>query len=176
MTKADPVSEALKLPSGARFYKCALQVNPFDYLVRHHKQSGYKSEEDYNRAIVEACRERGVEIIAVTDHYRVSSAKNLIEAARRAGIHVFPAFEAVTKDGVHFLCLFDPKKELGSLERVIGDCGIHSDGAASPTGKYDTLELLDESRKWGAICIAAHVAGQGGLLVTLSGQSRMNAW
>lgn len=174
--KADPTSEALTLPNGARFYKCALQVNPFDYLVRHHKRSTYKSEDEYNRAIVQACRDRAIEIIAVTDHYRVSSAKNLIDIATRAGIHVFPAFEAVTKDGVHFLCLFDPNRELGSLERIIGDCGIHSEGATSPTGKYDTLELLDESRKWGAICIAAHIAGQGGLLATLSGQSRMNAW
>jgi len=151
-------------------------VNPFDYLLRHHKQSSYKSEEEYNRATVEGCLERRIEVIAVTDHYRVSSARSLIDAARGARIHVFPAFEAVAKDGVHFLCLFDPNKDLASLERVIGDCGIHNDGAISPTGKYDALELLEESRKWGAICIAAHVASDGGLLITLSGQSRVNAW
>lgn len=174
--KADPVLDAVKLPSGARFYRCALQVNPFEYLRRHKKQTQFTTEADYNTAIIQACREKKIEVIAVTDHYRVRSSKSLIECAKKAGIHVFPGFEAVTKDGVHFLCLFDPTKDLDSLERVIGDCGIHDQDAASPTGKYDTLELLDESRKWEASCIAAHVAGQGGLLATLSGQARMTAW
>jgi len=32
MTEADPIKRALALPSGARFYKCALQVNPFEYI------------------------------------------------------------------------------------------------------------------------------------------------
>ena len=175
-TMADPILNALKLPGGARFYRCALQVNPFEYLSRHKKQSRLKTEMDYNNAIIQACQERKIEVIAITDHYRVRSSKSLIDCARAAGIHAFPGFEAVTKDGVHFLCLFDPMKDLDSIERVVGDCGIHDSGAKSPTGKYDTLELLDESRKWGAACIAAHVAGQGGLLDTLSGQSRMNAW
>ncbi len=175
-TKADPALGALRLPSGARFYRCALQVNPFEYIDRHKKQTQFKTENDYNNAIIQACQERNIEVVAVTDHYRVRSSMSLVESAKAAGIHVFPGFEAVTKDGVHFLCLFDPTKDLGSLERVVGDCGILDQGAKSPTGKYDTLELLEESRKWGAACVAAHVAGQGGLLPTLSGQARINAW
>lgn len=175
-TKNDLLVNALKLPGGARFYRCALQVNPFEYLIRHKRQSRFKTEADYNNAIIQACREKKIEVIAVTDHYRVRSSKSLIECAKNEGIHVFPGFEAVTKDGVHFLCLFDPTKDVESLERVVGDCGIHDQGAASPTGKYDTLELLEESRKWEAACVAAHVASQGGLLATLSGQARMNAW
>jgi DNA repair ATPase RecN len=176
ITKADPVLNALKLPGGARFYRCALQINPYEYLGRHKKQTRFKTETDYNNAIIQACQERNIEVVAVTDHYRVRSSKSLIECAKTAGILVFPGFEAVTKDGVHFLCLFDPTKDLASLERVVGDCGIHDQSAESPTGKYDTLELLEESRKWGAACVAAHVAGQGGLLAMLSGQSRINAW
>lgn len=175
-TKADHLMNALKLPGGARFYRCALQVNPFEYISRHKKQSRFKAEADYNNAIIEACQEKKIEVIAITDHYRVHSSKSLIECAKKVGIHAFPGFEAVTKDGVHFLCLFDPTKDVDSLERVVGDCGIHDHGAPSPTGKYDTLELLEESRKWEAACVAAHVAGQGGLLATLSGQARMNAW
>ncbi len=174
--KADPLLNALELPGGARFYRCALQVNPFEYISRYKKQSRFKAEADYNNAIIQACQEKKIEVIAVTDHYRVRSSKSLIECAKKAGIQVLPAFEAVTKDGVHFLCLFDPTKDVDSLERVVGDCGVHDQGAASPTGKYDTLELLEESRKWEAVCVAAHVAGQGGLLDMLSGQSRMNAW
>lgn len=176
MPNADPLLNAVKLPGGARFYKCALQVNPFDYLRRYNKPTRLETEADYNTAIIQACQEKNIEVIAVTDHYRVCSSQSLIECARKAGIYVFPGFEAVTKDGVHFLCLFDPTKDLETLERVIGDCGVHDKDAASPTGKYDTLELLEESRKWGAVCIAAHVAGQGGLLFNLSGQARIDVW
>ncbi len=177
MTQAGPITDALELPSGARFYRCALQVNPFDYLTCHNKQTSFKNEEDYNAAIVEACQNIGIEVIAVTDHYRVQSSQRLCEAARKAGIHVFPGFEAVTKDGVHFLCLFDPDKDYQSLERIIGDCGVHDAKAPSPTGQYDVLELLDKATAtWGSICVAAHVVAQGGLLTKLSGQSRINAW
>ena len=34
MSEAEPMQQALTLPNGARFYKCALRVNPFAYLAR----------------------------------------------------------------------------------------------------------------------------------------------
>ncbi len=177
MSNLDAMTHALNLPSGARFYRCALQVNPFEYLVRHNKPTAFSNEADYNAAIIGTCRRIGIEAIGITDHYRVRSAQSLIEAARSAGIIVFPGFEAVSKDGVHLLCLFDPSKDIHSLERILGDCGIHGDETASPPGKYDVIEFLKESHEcWGSICIAAHVASEGGLLHRLSGQPRVNAW
>jgi len=170
------IQDALKKPSGARFYRCALQVNPFDYLQRHKKTTAFKDEASYNAAIIQACLELRIEVLAVTDHYRVRTAVGLQKTAQAAGLHAFPGFEAVTKDGVHFLCLFDPQKDIDSLERVLGDCGIHEHKAESPTGKYDATELLEIAHQWGAVCIAAHVASDGGILVTLKGQPRINAW
>ncbi len=38
----------------SRFYKCALQVNPFSYITRHAKQSPCKTDDEYNEAIVAA--------------------------------------------------------------------------------------------------------------------------
>jgi len=173
----NPIKEALmKLPNGARFYRCALQVNPYEYLVRTKKQTAFKDEASYNSAIVKACNDHGIEVIAITDHYRVASGARLAQAARDAAIHVFPGFEAVTKDGVHILCLFDPNADAQTLERRIGDCGIHSDIEESPVGHDDTVELLEKARNWGAVCIAAHVAAGGGLLGHLKGQPRVNAW
>ena len=179
-TMTVPVSErldaALKLPSGARFYRCALQVNPFAYLSRHSKQTSFRTETEYNAAIIAACKEVGIEVIGVTDHYRVHESTTLVQAARTAGLFAFSGFEAVTKDGVHFLCLFDPDKD-GMLERFIGECGIHDTREASPTGSLDSEELLSCAKSWGAACIAAHVmADQGGLLKKLSGQTRVNVW
>ena len=166
---------ALDLPDGARFYRCALQVNPFAYLETHKKVTPFNSEDEYNTAVIEACLAAGIEVIAVTDHYRVKHSAGLVRAARNANLHAFSGFEAVTKDGVHFLCLFDPDKD-DVLERFIGDCGIHDSDRPSPTGTKDATELLEAAKAWGAVCIAAHVASEGGLLRKLSGQSRINVW
>jgi len=177
MNQPEPIRVALDLPGGARFYRCALQVNPFDYVKRHNRETTFANEAEYNAAMVDACQRNNIEVISVTDHYRVRSSETLIQAARDVGIHVFPGFEAVTKDGVHLLCLFDPSKDLQFLSRILGDCGIHEDEAASPTGKYDVTEFLKEATdRWGAVCVAAHVASDGGLLTKLSGQPRINAW
>ncbi len=172
---SEPMQTALELSSGARFYRCALQVNPFDYLGRYNKQTTFTSEADYNQAMVEVCLERDIEVIGVTDHYRVQHSRNLLGVARDAGLWAFGGFEAVAKDGVHFLCLFDPEKD-NALESFLGRCGIHDTDQPSPTGSLDSADLLEQSREWGAVCIAAHVASQGGLLKTLQGQSRINVW
>jgi len=175
MTISGRLNAALKLPNGARFYRCALQVNPFAYLSRHSKQTSFRTEADYNAAIIAACQEARIEVIGVTDHYRVQESAGLVQAARAAGVFAFGGFEAVTKDGVHFLCLFDPDRD-NVLERFIGECGIHDTNVASPTGSLDSIELLAQAKKWGSICVAAHVAAEGGLLKKLNGQPRANVW
>jgi hypothetical protein len=130
-TQSQPLNEALKRPNGARFYRCALQVNPFAYHGRHSKQTPFQNEAGYNAAIVAACKANGIEAIAVTDHYRVADSKGLVEQARAAGIFVFSGFEAASKDGVHFLCLYDPDKDQ-SLERFIGRQGLHGAAGMRP--------------------------------------------
>ncbi|MDP1607623.1 MAG: ATP-binding protein, partial [Rhodocyclaceae bacterium] len=174
-TISERLNAALILPNGARFYRCALQINPFAYLSRHSKQTSFRTEADYNAAIIAGCQEAGIEVIGITDHYRVEESVGLVQTARAAGLFAFSGFEAVTKDGVHFLCLFDPNKD-NVLERFIGECGIHDTSVASPTGSLDSSELLGCAKKWGAVCIAAHVAAEGGLLKKLSGQPRVNVW
>lgn len=176
MTWPEPIPQALTRPGGARFYRCAFQVNPFDYFARHGQTPPATDEATYNEAIVRACLDERVEVIAVTDHYRVKTAVGLSKAARDAGIIVFPGFEAVTKDGVHFLCLFEQSKTAAELERILGDCGIHDDTELSPVGKYTAEEFLDSAQSWAGMCIAAHVGGKGGLLKVLSGPGRISAW
>ena len=174
-TQSKALNEALKQPNGARFYRCALQVNPFAYHGRHGKQTIFQNEAEYNAAIVDACIDNKIEAIAVTDHYRISDSSGLIKATRDAGIFAFGGFEAATNDGIHFLCLYDPDKD-SSLERLIGQMGINDHKALSPNGDKNCLELLECVRRQGGIAIAAHVAADNGLLATLEGQPRVNAW
>src|SRR5712692_4872232 len=93
------IEKALTRPSGARFYRCALQVNPFEYAQRHSKGTKIANEEKYNTALLKAFEEHGVEVIAITDHYRVKSGASLGQAARARGLRVFRGFEAATKEG-----------------------------------------------------------------------------
>jgi len=176
VTVSEVLRDALAFPGGARFYRCALQINPFGYLQRHSKETKFASETEYNTAMIEACKEPGIEVIGVTDHYRVKDSLGLVDAAREAGLFTFCGFEAVAKDGVHYLCLSDPDKD-DRLERLIGDCGVYDDSEASPIGSLDSLELLRAAKEWEAACIAAHVAADGGgLLKKLSGKTRIQVW
>src|SRR5712671_4488308 len=84
----DAIANAVRKPSGARFYKCALQVNPFEYTTRHGKHTPFKTEEDYNAAIVAACLKEGIEVVAITDHFRIAASQGLASALSAAGIDV----------------------------------------------------------------------------------------
>ena len=94
-TRSQALNEALEQPNGARFYRCALQVNPFAYQGRHGKQTIFQNEGDYNTAMIAACHANKLEAIAVTDHYRIGESSGLIKAARAAGLFVFGGFEAL---------------------------------------------------------------------------------
>lgn len=167
---------ALQRANGARYYKCALQVNPYAYVKRHSTQSAFENEDDYNDAMVAAAKAHGVEVVAVTDHYRVKTSEALIAAFEKHGIQAFPGFEAVTKDGVHVLCIFPRKAPLEQVDRRIGECGVAPEDGASPLGNHDLEHLLGRARDWGAVMIAAHVCSDGGMLRVLKGLPRIRAW
>lgn len=164
------------MPSGARFYRCALQINPYSYVHRHRKATGFANETAYNQVIIDACKHNGVEVIAITDHHRCDTARALAEAASETGIIVFPGAELETKEGVHFLLLFDPNDSWQRCTGILGECGIHDQGSPPNAIRYDVQELLEQSAKWGCVCIAAHVASEKGLLRVLDGQARVAAW
>lgn len=173
----ESVTAALRRSSGARFYKCALQVNPYEYVKRHPKGASFADEEAYSTAVLDALQDQGVEVIAITDHYRVKSGLRLAEAAEQRGLYVFRGFEACSKDGVHILCLFDPGVSIDKVDRFIGECGVHDESVDSPAGTKDCDELMTAcTRRWGGIPIAAHVCSAGGLLTTIRGQTAIKAW
>ena len=173
---AAQLEAALSLPNGARFFKIALQVNPFAYSKRLGRIANTVSEADYTHSLVAALVQSGIEVIGVMDHHRIAESRSLIEAATAAGINVFPGFEAQSKDGIHVLCLFEIGTDLGRIERCLGGCGIDAPSLADEPCKYDISELLAQVVEWGAIAVAAHAVADKGLLTTLSGRARINAW
>ncbi|MEX2206664.1 MAG: AAA family ATPase [Myxococcota bacterium] len=166
-----------RLPRGARFYRCAFQVNTYEYVVRHSHPTPFADESAYNKALIEACKDNGIEVIGLGDHYRIRSATGLVAAAQAAGIVVFPGFEAVSKEGVHFLCLFDPSTSLDAVQARIHSCGVHNEDNVSPIGDLDAQKLIEAAPKWGAQVVAAHIASGGGLFRALqAGQARSAIW
>jgi len=171
------IRETLALPRGARFYRCALHVNSYAYLQEHGKQTEYDSAAAYDEAMVAACKEHGVEVIAVTDHYAVEQGRSLVKAARTADLKVFPGFEAATRQGIHFLVLFDPDTDLDVVQRCIHRIVPQDEvEKKSPRADCHVGELLETCKSWEAACIAAHVCSKNGLLRELSGQPRIEAW
>jgi chorismate mutase len=168
--------EALKF--GATWWKCAFQVNSYSYLqaFQQGNATSFPDEEAYNEAVVAALVEAGIHVIATADHWCIDTSTQLADAATKAGIVVFPGFEATTKDGVHLLVLFSPGTSPPEINRRIGECGIPADCRDSQPGKLDCRELLELVQEWRAVVIAPHVTSGGGLLDVLSGQAAVAAW
>lgn len=163
-------------PDGARFVKAALQVNPFEYLRKNGKSTQFQDEGEYNTVLIERCLDNDIQLIAVTDHYSIRDSMNLLRQATDSGLVAFPGFEAVTSDGIHALCIFDPSTGKQKIERCIGACGVHDKDAERGLGSRSFEELLALASDWDAVVIAAHITGSGGLLTTLEGSPRQQAW
>jgi len=175
ITASEPIKTALAKPSGARYFSCALQVNPYLYLSDNSKSDPWGSEQKYNLAIVEACKANGVEVIAVADHHRILDSRSLIDLAEKNEIAAFPGFEVETKDGIHLLCIFDRGTDLALVDSYLAECGVRQKGERKPC-KYDVDELLDHVEQAGGLIVAPHIFSEKGLLKTLSGNARANAW
>ncbi len=175
-TKADPLVNARNLPSGARFYKCALQVNPHHYSGTFRGQPAPGDAATYAREMVSRAAASGISVLAVTDHNDVSGVALIREAAKEHGIHVFPGFEVETSDGVHVLCIYPLDTEESALGRYLGQAGILDRGPSTDQSTQSFTDLLRCVRDQGGVTIAAHATNPGGLLNVLRGQTRIRAW
>lgn len=169
------VADALAAPAGARWHRVSLQVNPYGYKGMSAPNKKFPDEQSYNEAIVGACRQWNIELIAITDHWSVKTAKGLAQAAERAGIVVLPGFEAVSSEGIHLLVLFERGTGYEDVNAAIGACG------GTPGCGFDNLgrpyeEIVRCLVQRGALVIPAHVNGDKGLLTLLQKQALIHAW
>jgi hypothetical protein len=176
MSWPDPIPRTLLLPTGASFYKCALQVNPHHYAESFRGQPNAMSEAAYVEAIVTKCVELDIRVIAITDHNHVGAVEQFREAGRKRGVHVFPGFEAAPHEGVHVLCIYPPDTPSAKLTRYLGELGIRDVAPSTQLSTKSFCELLSCVRAQGGITIAAHVTQDKGLLHVLHGQPGINAW
>lgn len=164
------------MPGGAKFYRCAFQVNPSRYAATFRGTDHGLAESAYVTAVLDKCVELGVEVIAVTDHNHAGGIAPFKQEASTRGITVFPGFEVPSSEGVHVLCLYAPETSDTELQRYLGQLDITGTEPSTSLSQKSLSQLLACVREQGGQTIAAHVTNDKGLLHTLNGQARVNAW
>lgn len=172
----DPISNALRLPNGARFYRCALQVNPHHYASTFRGAPPTGDAFAYASAIIDKALELGISVLAITDHNDVSNVPLFLDAAATRGVHVFPGFELSSSEGVHILCIYPTDTDDHKLGRYLGEFGITNPAPSADPANKTVVEILQKVRTQGGVTVAAHVTNAGGLFTVLSGQPRIKAW
>lgn len=146
----------------ARFFKCALQVNPADY-IQYRGQQQTLSEDDYNRQLLDAALEAEVEVIGIADHGSVEAVDRIRALFSPHGIVVFPGFEIASSEKIHFVCLFDESAATDSLKMHMGALGIDIDQPAMPVQK-SAVDIINYVNEKGGFLYAAHVTNDDGVL------------
>lgn len=157
--------------AGAYWVRAALQVNPFTYEGRNAPKNFFKDEDTYNSALLGACEEMGIGMIAVTDHWRADSAMGLIKASESRGIVALPGFEANSSEGIHILVIFEAGTPIATIDAAIGRCGATPGCDNGTTGEQPYAKIMEQMTAAGALPVPAHVnVKPSGLLTTRSGQ------
>ncbi|BBO27457.1 hypothetical protein AltI4_18450 [Alteromonas sp. I4] len=154
----------------ARFWKCALQVNPASYI-------GYRGvqqilpEDDYNQKLLEVCLEENIKVIGLADHGNVSSVDGIRTLFSGHGIVVFPGFEIASSEKVHFVCLFHEAETVKNLEHYLYELGINTEQGTLPS-PHSADFILNKVRENGGFVYAAHCTDDNGVL----NQKLNNIW
>lgn len=146
----------------ARFWKCALQVNPAGYIAYRGETHGL-TEEQYNAELVRVAKENGIKVIGLADHGNVDGVDAIRTIMNENGILVFPGFEVASSEMAHFVCLFP---ESASHSDLIGYMALLRIDARNPTrpSKLSAEQLLSKMEELGGFAYAAHCTDDSGIL------------
>jgi DNA repair ATPase RecN len=161
------MSVKLKTPAvkytKARFWKCALQVNPADY-IKYRGQDQSLTEADFNQQLLDACIESGISVIGLADHGNVDGIDAIRELFSRNNIVVFPGFEIASSEKIHFVCLFDENTTSQQLERVLGKLDLLDPEDGIRPSRLSAEQLIEEVNNLDGFIYAAHCTHGSGLL------------
>jgi 3',5'-nucleoside bisphosphate phosphatase len=69
--------------------------------------------------IIQEAIDRGINVIAITDHNATANINAVIKAASGSGISVLSGMELQTREEVHVLCLFDTLEQALALQTIV---------------------------------------------------------
>ena len=148
----------------ARFWKCALQVNPHGYSKTYQAQDHALSAEAYAERLLEVCREENIQVVGLADHGSVQDMDFLRETLSPHGIVVFPGFEISSTEKIHMVCLFAENTTTVELQRVLGKLDLMNPEERVTPSKLGSLEIANIIQELGGFWYAAHMTGNNGLL------------
>ena len=166
---------------GARFYKCALQVNPANYTVDQGRGHSL-IEDEYNDAILRKCQDNNIEVVGLADHGSVDSSKSLRTKLEGADITVFPGFEIASSEKIHMVCLYPAETSNsnlnGYLGQLMGDNFSRLGNERTHPSSLSCKEIADTVlRDQEGFWYAAHMTGKNGLLrLSGAGDNYKHIW
>lgn len=181
---APEISALLAERPGATFLRADLQVHtPLDPAFPEKPEPrGAPERLELARRYLSRAKERGIELVGITEHNDVSWIDELRAAAGSLELALLPGFEVESSEGVHVLCLFDAETSVKHLEEVLTRLGLTAVKRRenrlerrANRGFGDLIAFL-QSQECGGICIAAHIETRKGLLDALQGGARADAW
>ena len=146
---------------GARFYKCALQVNSYRY--REYRGETATDEEVYNKGILQHCNSNDIEVVGLADHGSIEDSERLREFLKNNNIVVFPGFEICSSEKVHFVCLFPESYSKNKLIGCISRLEIDDQKPTNPSklSASKIFEIIEDEK---GIIYAAHCTDDKGVL------------
>ena len=153
----------------ARFWKCALQVNPYSYVNKYRGESQSLTQDKYNQQLLQVCQEENIKVLGISDHGNVDSIDAIRSVMQPAEILVFPGFEIESSEKIHFVCLFSDKKTTAELNRYLGRLGLSDIQDGTRPSELSSKQIFSKIEELNGICYAAHCINDKGIL-----KNRMN--
>ena len=166
---------------GARFYKCALQVNSFGYNERFRGGENH-DENTYNEQIFNQCSKNDIKVVGLADHGSVDTSKTIRDYLTQSGIVVFPGFEIASSEKIHMVCLYPENTTDAQLNQFLGQLmgesssQLHGDPTHPSSLSCEEIakKILDEQN---GFWYAAHATGKNGLLrLSRAGDNYSHLW
>ena len=152
-----------KIFTKAKFWKCALQVNPAWYIANRGTDHGI-TEEQYNQELVRIAKENEIKVIGLADHGNVDGVDAIRSLMNRDDILVLPGFEIASTEKAHFVCLFPENTSKTQLDRYLGSLGLTNSADGAWPSNLGGNDLLAKVEELGGFTYAAHCTGDKGVL------------
>lgn len=144
----------------AKFWKCALQVNPAGYIAYRGGDHGM-TEEQYNQDLVRIAKENDIKVIGLASHGNVDGMDAIRAIMNDYGILVFPGFEIASTEKAHFVCLFPEDSSRDQLHCYLGALGLTNPANGVWPSNLGGNDLLSKAEGLGGFVYAAHITHKG---------------
>ncbi len=146
----------------AKFWKCALQVNPAGYISYRGGDHGM-TEAQYNQELVRIAKENEIKVIGLADHGNVDEVDAIRSLMNQHDILVFPGFEIASSEKAHFVCLFAENVTRDELIGYMAKLEIDANNPTHPS-KLSAQQIFSKTEELNGFAYAAHCTDDNGVL------------